>query len=71
MDVAEAAEYLNLAISTVYKLSSSGRLASVKFGRLMFRRVDLDAYIAEHRRDGRQVVALATTARSENRNNRP
>ncbi len=67
-DVAGAAEYLKLSISTVYKLSSSGRLASVKLGRrLMFRRVDLDAYIAEHRRGSQQVMELATAARSENR----
>ena len=66
MDVAGAAEYLNLSNSTVYKLASSGRLASVKLGRrLMFRRTDLDAYIAEHRRDGQQVVELATAARAE------
>ena len=64
MDVMQAAEYLRLSSSTLYKLSSRGKLAVVKLGgRVRFRRADLDAYVAEHRRDGKKVLTLATEAR--------
>jgi excisionase family DNA binding protein len=65
LDVRETAAYLSLAASTIYKLSSSGRLSSVKMGgRLRFRRADLDAYVAGHRRGEDVVVELAKRIRS-------
>lgn len=65
LDVRETATYLSLSRSTIYKLSSSGRLSSVKMGgRLRFRRSDLDAYVAGHRRGKDVVTELARKIRS-------
>ena len=65
LDVAGAAAFLRLGTSTVYKLSSSGKLASVKLGgRRVFRRSDLDAYLDAHRRGDAVVNDLAKAVRS-------
>ncbi len=64
LNVGEAAAYLSLSVSSMYKLSSSGRLTSVKMGgRLRFRRSDLDRYVAGHRRGQNVVEELARKAR--------
>ena len=65
LDVEGAAQYLSLSKSTVYKLSSSGQLDTVKMGaRSRFRRSDLDRYVEENHRGSGKIVALAAEARS-------
>ena len=64
LTVTEAAEFLKLGQSTIYKLASSGKLASVKLGgRLVFRRADLSDYLEAHRRGDEVVGDLAIAAR--------
>ena len=64
LSVGEAAAFLKLGQSTIYKLSSSGRLASVKLGgRLVFRRMDLIEYLEAHRRGDGIVSEHAKAAR--------
>jgi len=65
LDVEAAARYLSLSKSTIYKLSSSGRLNTVKMGtRSRFRRRDLNHYIKENHRSSDKIVELAAEARS-------
>ncbi len=47
--IEEAAEILNMGVSTVYKLVSSKVLPSFKYGRtIRIRREDLEKFISEH-----------------------
>ena len=47
--VKEAAQYLRIAISTVYKMVRAGTLTHTQVGKcLRFRREDLDTYLAEN-----------------------
>jgi excisionase family DNA binding protein len=59
MSVQEAAGYLHLAPSTLYKLVSAGVIAHAKPGgkKLLFLRQDLDMYVLRHRREALDVVA--------------
>jgi len=63
--VEEAAERLGLSPSTIYKRAESGQLPSVKDGgRLLFKVIDLDEYVAARRSSSERVAALARDARS-------
>ena len=65
LDVDAAARYLSLSKSTVYKLSSTGRLDTVKMGaRSRWRLRDLDHYIEENHRSSGKIVELAAEART-------
>jgi excisionase family DNA binding protein len=71
LNVEQAAAYLSLSPSTVYKLSSRGELPHVKLGgRLRFRRGDLDAYIERHKAGRDEVLAHARSARAREKNRR-
>ena len=64
LTVVEAADFLRLGQSTVYKMAADGRLPSVKLGgRLVFRRADLSDYLEAHRRGDEVVGSLAKAAR--------
>jgi len=60
----EAADYLGLSTSFVYKLTASCRLTHYKpsGGRLYFLREDLDAYILRGRRAGDYELSAAADA---------
>ena len=65
LTVVEAADFLTLGRSTIYKAAASGKLASVKLGgRLVFRRADLLDYLEAHRRGDEVVGSLAKAARN-------
>lgn len=64
LDVAAAAKYTGLAKSTLYSLSSSGRIPKVKLGsRVLFRQRDLDEYIERHLEDEERAIELAARLR--------
>ncbi len=66
LSVPEAADFLDLGQSTVYKKAASGELPSVKLGgRRVFLRSDLEAYIEAHRWGDDLVVELARDARRD------
>lgn len=68
LDVAAAAAYLGLAKSTVYKMSSDGRLPKVKHGRRsLFRRQDLEAHVASNLRPARGDAVTRLTDRARRR----
>jgi excisionase family DNA binding protein len=62
LDVKEAAEYLGLAISTLYTMVSQRRIPFVKMGRrTKFDRLELDKWIAGHSvKVGRLFATSAT-----------
>ena len=62
LDVKEAAEYLGLAISTVYTMASQRRIPYTKMGRCTkFDRVELDSWIAGHSVKVRRLFATSAT----------
>ena len=68
LDVTAAAAYLGLARSTVYKMSSDGRLPTVKHGRrLLFRRQDLEDHVAGNLRPARGDAVARLTDRAHRR----
>ena len=63
LSVEEAAHYLGLAVSSVYKMAARCELPSVKIGRrVLFGTVDLDAYAQARRRSPERVNTLAAKA---------
>ncbi|MCF6150410.1 MAG: helix-turn-helix domain-containing protein [Candidatus Kuenenia sp.] len=45
----QAADYLQVRLSTIYQMSMRGSLSKVKIGKLVrFRRTDLDAFISQN-----------------------
>lgn len=49
MNAVEAGEYLSMSERTVRRLSASGELRAVRYGRLVrYRPEDLDAWLEEH-----------------------
>ncbi len=59
MNVKEAARYLGISTSTLYRKAERVEVASVKIGsRVTFRVGDLDAFIAKRRRSPELVEAL-------------
>ena len=68
-DVAEAAEYLEISKSRLWKLSADGKIPCSKFfGRLKFERDDLDTWAASNSRRRGDISSVASTlAESANR----
>ena len=51
MDIKEVANYLRVKESTVYTWAQEGLLPAFRLGRLWrFRRVEIDAWLEDHRR---------------------
>ena len=49
MNAADAAAYLSMSERTIRRLSASGELRAVRYGRLVrYRPEDLDAWLEEH-----------------------
>jgi excisionase family DNA binding protein len=66
LHVKEAARYLGIGPSTLYRKAETIAIASVKIGnRLMFKMADLDAYIASKRRSPELVAVLANRTRGK------
>jgi excisionase family DNA binding protein len=63
LSVGEAAHYLGLAASSVYKMAARCELPSVKIGRrVLFGIADLDSYAQACRRSPERVKTLAAKA---------
>ena len=58
--VGQVASYLSIKSSTIYTWAKTGEIPHYKIGKMVrFRKVDIDAWIEDHRRDGVSVEKKA------------
>lgn len=66
--IPEAAQYLGIGVSTMYCLAQSGAVRSKRVGkRYLFRREDLDAFLAEESTRTKAEPASAPEVKTTNR----
>lgn len=65
LDIDSACDYIKAKKSQMYKLTSSGEIAYHKIGKAnVFRKVDLDRYLARKRRASNAEIQSSVTMRS-------